>query len=274
MTKLYMTLSLIAVAMVATPALAQDRDEHFDGFYLGASVGKANASRKKGVNPVQFDTNRDGDYTDTVTTSTGANVFNPGFCPGVAAGAGPGSCAGDDDDLEYAARMGYDKRMGNMVVGGLIEASKPQLFDGASAYSTSPAGYHLGRELDYAVSARARLGFTPGGGALFYATGGPSYAKIKHDFTTTNTANTFTSTNDGEMTWGWQAGGGAEIMVAGNVSLGLEYLYNRYDDDKYYVAVGAGTVPTNPFLLRGGTNLRQDPTFQFHTVRATLGLQF
>jgi outer membrane immunogenic protein len=165
-------------------------------------------------------------------------------------------------------------RMGNFVVGGLLEASKPQLRDAATAYSTGPAGYHLGRELNYALSARARVGFTPGGGALFYATGGPSYAKIKHDFTTTNTANTFTPTNDGEMTWGWQAGGGAEIMVAGNLSVGLEYLYNRYDDDKYYVAAGAGTAPTNPLAANGGTYLRQDPKFQFHTIRATLGLQF
>lgn len=274
MNRITLALPLIAAAAIANPAMAQDREDHFNGFYVGASVGKANASNNKDANPVQFDTNRDGEFNDTVTTTTGANVFARGYCPGVSTGNAPGSCDGDDDDLEYAARMGYDMRMGNFVVGGLLEASKPQLRDAATAYSTAPAGYHLSRELDYAVSARARLGFTPGGGALFYATGGPSYAKIKHDFTTTNTANTFTPTNDGEMTWGWQAGGGAEIMVAGNLSLGLEYLYNRYDDDKYYVAAGAGTAPTNPLATNGGTYLRQDPKFQFHTVRATLGLQF
>ncbi len=274
MTRIIRTLPLIAAAAIATPALAQDREDHFNGFYVGASVGQANASNNKDANPVQFDTNRDGEFNDTVTTTTGANVFARGYCPGVATGNAPGNCAGDDDDLEYAGRIGYDMRMGNFVVGGLLEASKPQLRDAATAYSTAPAGYHLSRELDYAVSARARVGFTPGGGALFYATGGPSYAKIKHDFTTTNTANTFTPSSDGEMTWGWQAGGGAEIMVAGNLSLGLEYLYNRYDDDKYYVATGAGTAPTNPLAANGGAYLRQDPKFQFHTVRATLGLQF
>lgn len=274
MKRLTLALPMIAAAALATPALAQDREEHFDGFYVGASVGKANATGKKDANPVQFDTNRDGDYTDTVTTSTGANVFTPGFCPGIATGATPDNCDGDDDDLEYAGRIGYDARMGNMVVGGLIEASKPQLFDGASAYSTTPAGYHLGRELDYALSARARLGYTPNGGALFYVTGGGSYAKVKHTFTTTNTANTFTPNANDDMVWGWQAGGGAEIMVANNVSLGLEYLYNRYNDDKYYVAAGAGTAPTSPLVTGGGTYLRQDPQFQFHTVRATLGLRF
>lgn len=274
MTRCKIIIPMIAAAALATPAFAQDREEHFDGFYVGASVGKASAAGKKDANPVQFDTNRDGDYTDTVTTTTGANVFALGFCPGIATGSAPGNCDGDDDDLEYAGRIGYDKRMGNMVVGGLFEASKPQLFDGASAYSTTPAGYHLGRELDYALSARARLGYTPNGGALFYVTGGGSYAKVKHSFTTTNTANTFTQNANDDMVWGWQAGGGAEIMVANNLSLGLEYLYNRYNDDKYYVAAGAGTAPTSPLVTGGGTYLRQDPQFQFHTIRATLGLRF
>ena len=276
MTKNFLTLPLIAAAMIATPALAQDRDEHFDGVYVGISGGLATPSERKDVNPVQFDTNRDGAYGDSVNTSTGANAFSPGFCPGVASGATFGDCAGDKDDIEYAARIGYDMRMGNVVLGGLVEGSKPELFDGASAYSTTPAGYHLGRELDYAVSARARLGYTPGGGALFYVTGGGSYAKVKHTFSTTNTANSFTPSSDGDMIWGWQAGGGAEVMISQNLSLGLEYLYNRYTDDKYFVAVGPGTAPaTNPFLLNGGgTNLRQDPRLEFHAVRATLGLRF
>lgn len=274
MNRILFAIPLVAGAAIASPALAQDREDHFNGFYVGASVGKANADGKTDSNPVQFDTNRDGEFADTVTTTTGTNVFTPGFCPGIGTGSAPGSCDGDDDDLEYAGRLGYDMRMGNIVVGGLLEASKPQLVDAASAYSNAPAGYHLTRELDYALSARARLGYTPNGGALFYATGGASYAKMKHGFTTTNTANTFTQNGDDDMVWGWQAGGGGEIMVANNLSLGLEYLYNRYEDDKHYVAVGAGTAPTNPLALNGGTYLRQDPKFQFHSIRATLGLQF
>ena len=99
MTKITLVLPVIAAAVMATPAMAQDREDHFNGFYVGASVGKANASNSKDGNPVQFDTNRDGEFNDTVTTTTGANVFTPGYCPGVATGNAPGSCDGDDDDL-------------------------------------------------------------------------------------------------------------------------------------------------------------------------------
>lgn len=81
----------------------------------------------------------------------------------------------------------------------------------------------------------ARAGYTPGGGALFYVTGGGSYAKIDHSFTTTNTANAFDERRDGKMVWGWQAGGGTEIMVTRTHV--WKYLYNRYDDSKYNVAV-------------------------------------
>jgi hypothetical protein len=64
---------------------------------------------------------------------------------------------------------------------------------------------------------------------------------------------------------------------ADRISVGAEYLYNRYDDDKYFVAVGPGTAPaTNPFLLNGGgMNMRPSRTnFDFHTVRATVNFHF
>ena len=50
--------------------------------------------------------------------------------------------------------------------------------------------------MDYAISGRGRLGFTPGGRALVYGTGGVSYARIDHDFFTTNAANSFGEVND------------------------------------------------------------------------------
>ena len=270
-------LSLLASSAFAAPALAQDRDTHFDGVYLSGTVGMAIQGNEKDITPVEFDTNRDGTFGDTVNTTTPVNAFSPGFCPGITSGATPDRCAGDKDSLEYSVRLGYDQRMGNVVLGGLIEGSKSNSVDGASAYSITPAGYHFTRKVDYAISARARLGLTPGGGALFYGTGGGSYAKINHGFTTTNTVNSFTANNDGEMVWGWQYGGGAEIMLSNNLSIGMEYLYNRYDDDKYFVAVGPGTAPaTNPFLLNGGgTNMRPgDTTYGFHSLRATVSLQF
>ena len=66
-------------------------------------------------------------------------------------------------------------------------------------------------------------------------------------------------------------------MLTRNISLGAEYLYNHYNDDKYHVAIGTGTAAaTNPFLLNnGGTNIRPSRTdFDFHTIRATVNFHF
>ena len=279
MTHRQLTLTLaLAGAALASPALAQDRDSHFDGPYVSIAGGLSAQGNDNRSDRLVFDTDGDGKYNDQVNTAAPANAFSPGFCGGVARGNAPGAgCRGDKDKAEYAARIGYDKRMNNLVVGGLLEVSRSRSTDGVSGFSTTPASYSFEREIDYAISLRARAGYTPGGGALFYVTGGGSNAKIDHAFSTTNTANSFTELRDNKRVWGWQAGGGAEVMVTNNIALGLEYLYNRYNDDKYNVAVGAGTAPaTNPFLLvSGGTNMRPSVTrYDFHSLRASLSFQF
>ncbi len=269
-----------ALALLSTPAFAQDRDrsQDFDGLYVGGSVGLSTRSGDR-TDTVVFDTGRDAGSNNPVTTSTGANAFSPGFCNGSSRAVDQvnTACTGDDDGVEYAVRVGFDKRFGNVVGGLLIEGSKNDSTDSTTAFSTTPAGYSFTRGIDYALSARARLGFTPGGGGgLFYATGGGSYAKIDHGFTTTNTLNSFTANNNDKMVWGWQAGGGAEILLGSNLTLGMEYLYNRYNDDKYSVAIGQGTaLATNPFVLAGGVTARpSDTSYDFHTFRATLGFRF
>jgi len=269
----------LGIAMAtALPAAAQDRSTHFDGPYIQAFGGYA-ARSNDGGSTLVFDRDGDGSYNDPVTlTGTGADAFSPGFCNGRALGATPAAgCYSDIGGAEYGLRVGYDKRMNNFVLGGLVEVSKNEAVDGTSGFSTTPAAYAFERELDYNVSARLRAGYTPGGGMLFYATGGASFAKIDHAFGTTNTANSFTERRDKKGVWGWQAGGGGELMLTDNLSLGLEYLYNRYDDDKYNVLVGPGTAPaTNPFIA-GGTTTRirpSDTRFDYHSLRATVGFHF
>jgi outer membrane immunogenic protein len=262
---------------MSVPVFAQDRDAHFDGPYIQAFGGYSVQSNDRGDTLV-FDTNQDGTYGDTVNTTAPANAFSPGFCNGGAVGTTPGAgCRGDKDGPEFGARIGFDKRMGNFVLGALVEGAKSNAKDRTAGFSTTPASYTVQRELDYSLALRGRAGFTPGGGALFYGTGGIAYAKMDHDFSTTNTANSFTVTKGGKRVMGWQAGGGTEIMLGQNVSLGLEYLYNRYKDNKSYVLVGPGTAPaTNPFLLAsGGTRLRgSDTRFDYHSLRATVGFRF
>lgn len=265
-----------ACTAIAAPAMAQDRDAHFDGPYIGIAGGATLQNSHEET--LVFDRNGDGTFGDPILTATGAPAFAPGYCDGYAQGVQPGGCENDRNRGDYAIRIGVDKRLGSVFVGGLLlEASKNDARDATSAFSTTPASYTIARGLDYGFAARARAGFTPMGGALFYGTGGVTYSKLKHDFSTSNTANTFTEVNDGDFVLGWQAGGGAEVMVTDNISLGIEYLYSQYNDDKYYVSVAQGTAPaTNPFVLGGGgTNIKQsDNNFNVQSLRASVNFRF
>ena len=262
-------------ALLATPAFAQSEDEEWEGGYIGGSIGLSAQNNDRNES-ILFDTNRDGDFGDTVRTVTGANAFSPGFCGGAANGRTPiEGCRGDKDGLEYNIRAGYDVQQGNIVYGVVLEGGKSDIRDSVSAFSTTPAFYYFTRELDYSLGARARVGYAARG-ALFYATGGVAYAKIENEFETSNTANSF-SDNGNSNSWGYSVGGGTEVKIAKNFSLGLEYLYTNYVDDDYRVNVGRGTAPaTNPFLLvSGGTDFRRsDSDFDMHNIRLTAAFRF
>ncbi|WP_417590994.1 outer membrane protein [Parasphingorhabdus sp.] len=275
-TKYVFSAATMLTAIVAFPAQAQEvENKEFDGFYVGGSFGLGAQSNDRNETIV-FDSNRDGFYGDTVQTVSGADAFSPGFCNGAAKSSAPAAgCSNDKDDIDYYIRAGADKQYGNFVVGFLVDGGRSESRDSVTAFSTTPASYTFSREIDYAIGARGRVGYTPGG-VLFYATGGVSYAKIDNSFTTTNGANSFTDNGKTES-WGWSAGGGAEAKVTNNVTMGLEYLYTKYTDDDYVVNVGPGTAgATNPFLLAsGGTDMkRSDPNFDQHSIRLTAALRF
>lgn len=271
-------LAAVAAGALAVPAMAQDnRDtsQDFNGGYVGL-VGGYTVQGNDADETLVFDTNQDGTFGEPVNTAAGANAFSPGFCGGAATSSGNIGCRNDKDGFEYLARAGFDKRMGNFVVGVVVEGGRSEARDSVSGFSTTPASYTMSREADWQAGARLRAGYTPGGGVLFYATGGGAYARLDNRFTTTNGANSFAD-NGKTNGWGYAAGGGAEAMLTQNISLGLEYLYTDVKDDDYTVNVGPGTAPpTNPFLLNGGgTDIqRSDDNFRTHSVRASLNFRF
>lgn len=268
----------LLAATIATPTYAQDAGQTFTGPYISV-FGGATMTGDSADDGLVFDTDRDGDFDDTVFTSTGGNAFSPGFCNDRANGPTP-PCTNDGRDVEYGVRVGLDGRPGGgaFLAGVMVEAGRTELSDATTGFSTTPASYTVTKEMDYAISARGRLGIVAGDSALFYGTGGISYAKIDQTFTTTNTANSFTQVNDGEMAWGYQAGGGVEVALSRGLSLGMEYLYSQYKDDDYYVEVGPGTAgPTNPFLLDDptGTDLTtSSDKLRTHSLRVTGTLRF
>lgn len=271
-------LAASAATLLAVPAMAQDnRDtsEDFNGPYISIGGG-ATLQPNDSDETLVFDTDGDGSFDDTVNTAAGANAFSPGFCGGAPTSNANRGCRNDSDGPEYFGRIGYDKRMGNFVLGAVIEAGRSDASDSVTGFSTTPANYSFNREVEYQAGARLRAGYTPGGGALFYVTGGGAYAKLDNSFTTTNGANSFAD-NGKTNAWGYSAGGGVEVMATDNIAVGLEYLYTDVKDDDYVVNVGAGSAgPTNPFLLAsGGTDIqRSDEHFRTHSVRGTLSFRF
>ncbi|MGY4397785.1 outer membrane immunogenic protein [Sphingomonas sp. UYAg733] len=266
-----------AALALAGPAFAQDTEKApFDGVYVGGTIG-FDAQPNDGNEKILFDRNLDGNFGDTVTTGSGANAFSPGFCGGAATSTANVACRNDKDNISYSARIGFDKQFGNIVAGVVGEFGKTQIRDSVSAFSTTPARYTMTREVDYDANLRLRLGYAANT-TLFYATGGPAYAKLDHSFTTSNGLNSFTGSGDDDA-WGFVAGGGIEQKLGRNFSIGLEYLYNQYKDDDYTVRAGAGTAPaTNPFILPPNTTgtdfARSDDQFRWHSVRATAQFRF
>ncbi|WP_404370973.1 outer membrane protein [Sphingomonas sp. MMS24-J45] len=284
------TFSLAAVLLagsfaLSVPAFAQEADDKpFDGLYVGGTVGFDAQPNDRG-STVLFDRNLDGQFGDTVLTSTGSNAFaataaqpGAGFCNGRATSTGLlTGCTNDKDNISYSGRIGFDKQFNHVVVGLVGEFGKSEVRDSVSAFSTTPASYTLTRKVDYNANIRARAGYAFDK-TLFYATGGGAYAKVNSTFETTNTANAF-ATSGKKDAWGYVAGGGIEQKLGRHFSIGLEYLYNQYKDGDYRVRATQGTAPaTNPFVLApntAGTDFaRSDRFFRWHSVRATAQFRF
>lgn len=290
----------VAVASLATPALAQDNSgttggdpqtssaaattssvatsdwdptqKPFQGLYVGGAVSYDVQSNDY-ASGILF--NRAG--STTVTTASGANAFSPGFCGGAARGATPdSSCRKDRDDIGYYGRVGFDVQGGALVIGALAEFGKSEITDSVSAFSTTPASYTLSRKVDWELGLRGRVGYAART-TLFYATGGAGYIRLQNRFSTTNTANAFVTNGNGEK-WGYQTGLGIEQKLGKHFSVGLEYLYHNYEDNGYRVVATQGSAPaTNPFILNspGGTIFRRsDTTFDWHSIRFTAAFRF
>jgi len=268
--------------MGAAPALAQDepgKERPFTGLYVAASGGYDVQSNDVGSR-INFDRNGDGNF-DQVNTAAGANAFSPGFCNGKARGtnvSAAGGCENDRNRPSYYGRVGFDVQRGPFVIGALAEFGRSEVVDYVSAFSTTPANYVMARSLDWEASGRLRAGYTAGRG-LFYATGGVGYARIDHDFTTSNTANAFSTIENDHDKFGFIVGGGVEVKVAGPFTIGMEYTYHDYKDGQYKVLASRGSAPANnPFVLppntAGTVFQRSDDNFRWHSLRATVGFHF
>lgn len=265
---------LIAASAVAAlcAGAAHAQEASYSGFYVGGFVGGAHPAFNDDET-IRVDRDLDGEYNGAADSFPN---FSPGFTGNRGTGLTPNDRIIDDESTPIAGlRAGYDMQMGRWVFGGLAEYEVNNVQDNVTAYSTTPDRYVMTRELDNLAAVRGRVGYTFGR-FLPYVTGGLARADVEHRFGSTNGTNTFTPTSTGtDSLDGFQLGGGVESRM-GNVSLGLEYLFTRLDDDEYSVRASGGPAG-GPFtsVNASGTDLsRSEDTFDNHAVRATAMYRF
>ncbi len=276
-------------AALATPAFAQAGDKAFDGPYVGVSVGGAFQGSDSG-STILFDANADGKFGDTVLTTTGANAFSPGFCGGAAKTSAPsGGCRSDKDGVDYAARVGFDKQFGKMVIGGVSEFGKiSKLSDSVSAFSLTPASFTLTRKIKFDGRIDVRGGYVIVNKTLIYGVGGFSFARVRNEFTSIGANFSGTTDNGFRTAKGYNVGGGVQHKITSHVSVGLEYLFTALRDPKYRLSVlgldptppagGGGAPPPGGVGSRAAAQTlvfrRGDDHFRYQSVRATVTFGF
>lgn len=272
-------IGIALLAASALPAAAQSFDNAWGGFYIGGQAGGSEPFSDSGSR-ILFDTNLDGNFSDTVRTGSGADAFSPGFCDGAANDRIPGAgCREDKGGAEHGLRAGYDWQSGNVVYGVVLEYTQNDARDSVSAFSTTPALYTMTRDLDSTLALRARLGLAFGENSdwLAYATAGAVRGRFENSFNSSNAANAFPQSGNTDAN-GYQAGVGVERKILENFSVGMEYLYTQLEDDEFRVRAAPGTAPaSNPFLLvnPAGTDFRRsDEDFKLNSLRLTATFRF
>ena len=280
----FSTMVVAGVAILASAASAHA--QNWTGFYVAGSVG-AGFQKQKAGETVRFDTDLNGTFVDIVRTAAGVDAFSPGFCGGLAVNStAAAGCGSDEGGFDFGGRLGYDRQVGSLVLGGLFEMSRPDITDSATAFSTTPAFYSFTREVEYVAAFRGRAGFG-NSRVLVYGTGGAAWASVDQQFTTSNTVNTFVRSSESsgdddvagtsQAAWGYQAGGGVEFRIGARWSVTGEYLFTSIDDRESSAVRSQGPAPaTNPFIRvnPAGTDLQRSEKFDFQNVKFGLSYRF
>jgi outer membrane immunogenic protein len=187
----------------------------------------------------------------------------------------------DSKGSVFGGQAGYNWQRGPIVGGLEIDFSKSNI-SGTSAplVRTFAGGVSItdteGDDVKWLGTARARLGFAPGGGCcsnfLVYGTAGLAWERVDRIDTTVLVVPGTTqiaSTRDPRDWFGWVAGVGAEAKLAGTGWVGrIEYLH--YDFGTVEATTTVVTTPATP----GGTFSDTAGRQTIDVVRAGLSYKF
>ncbi len=279
--------ALLGAAALVTPALAEDAPASnlvpgaqlaqvpppppmpsmsWTGFYAGINVGYDWGGK----------TNPKVNFTDP----TGAI----GLAPYAAAGGfrfpnqSPSGALG-------GGQVGYDQQFGNFVLGlaadfqGVGATARrtnfaPPVFSPVAGVSVGSL-QGLEAKTDWLMTARGRLGWTPGPNWLIYGTGGLAVGHVKAQqtllFPTPVPAVSFGSQEISRTNTGWAAGAGVEYKFTPSLGLDLDYLH--YDLGSARTSATPTTFPAGaPIGVPAGVSVRQQ--FNGDILRVALNYHF
>jgi outer membrane immunogenic protein len=163
----------------------------------------------------------------------------------------------DSSGFIGGGQIGYNVQTGNVVFG--VEASiSGTTLDDTHRSTVNPAAVRYSTDIDTIATVTGRLGIVADR-ALIYVKAGWAGANVGISGRDTALPDSF-SIDDWRN--GWTVGGGVEMKVTRNVSLGLEYSYIDLGSENY---TGV-TTAANAFTIT-------DHDTQIHSVTARLNVQ-
>jgi outer membrane immunogenic protein len=192
------------------------------------------------------------------------NIFIADFPPPTAAGADTTHFNG----VIGGGQVGYNYQLGRLVLGleSDLQSSGQRSSNNTSctiAGCIVPGSTIADTEkLTWFGTTRARVGIASGGW-LAYATGGVAYGRISSAGITTLPGIGSIPVSASSTKGGWTAGGGVEVLLSGNWTGKLEYLYMDLGNVSASVpdpfipgATAGGSSHFTENILRAGVNLR------------------
>jgi outer membrane immunogenic protein len=219
MSRLIVTAPVLALAAAAAPAHAQDMT--WTGVYIGANGGAVDTTSEWHGNNV---------YQTVVDGGEGALSVVP-HNDAIAVRQ-------SHNELGGGGRVGFNWQAGSFVLGAEADATFFS-FDRSTTNTSAAASYTLRSHASNLETVRGRAGVAFGP-AMVFATGGVAFSNLKHSFTATDMSQVIVDGGEGSQTigaatanladasssdTGWTVGGGAEVKVGGNLSIGLTLLH-------------------------------------------------
>ncbi|MEO1649813.1 MAG: outer membrane beta-barrel protein [Pseudomonadota bacterium] len=132
------------------------------------------------------------------------------------------------DSVALGVVVGYQHQFGNFVVG--VEGGYTHAFDGGSSSDCPNAAFACSTEFEHIWTIGGRLGYATHG-VLGYVTGGFAHTELE-----SNTSNGALFDFVEESMNGYYIGGGAEILIIDNLSLGIEYRRYEFGEERFVSA--------------------------------------